>query len=782
MKFRNVFFLTLLCGILALALPVQAQFTQDPDDLGAADTIEIVFSVTPDYTTNQLQVQADLWVFDDANSIIGVSSGFAWENSNLQMDSAVASPMTDAGFDIGPFFYEDDDINLTNTNQRFIFGAAVIFGAGVTANPTRQLWASYYFTLSDWQVCDSIVLDTLLFSPSSLLKFVTTGNAEYVPYWTGRIVIRDTACSMANLIVNPDSLHFDAIENGSTPPPQTFTVASDGIALNFNLVENIPWIIVSPITGTTTQQITVLPNTIGLAAGTYIDSIMVESGQANNSPLWVKVTMTVEEPPPVIGVTPTEFFFNAIAGGANPGDKILTIYNNGGQTLNWTATNSESWLSLSPTSGVDSVDVTVSVDITGLPFGNYTDYIVISDPNATNSPESVMVSLSIGSDLPIIEVDSAFNFVVVPTGVSEVDPRTILVKNGGAGTMNFWLEENSPRLFTMNPDSGVAPQDVEVTFKLTGGSAGDDYFDTLWVYSNEAINSPFPVVFQFHLVDNPAQINLTTDTLRFTLYECEMGAGVDPPTALFQVLNVGGDDPMTFDLVYESDLFELTAISNEAPGLVIARSAYLNLPVGVYFDTIEIVAQKAINNPETLIVKYEVIPGTETPEIHLSRYSFVIPAQENSGPVPPSALEIHNKFGGCMDWAIVEDVPWMTPSDSSGTNPKGVSINADATGYLFGEYPDSFFVTSTVASNSPVKVDLLFRVWRFHGDMNYDGVIDVSDLTYFVDYLFQSGPGPEPEYFVGDLNCDHTVNIEDLTYFVHYFFESGPIPCGNPFK
>ncbi|MFH1842585.1 MAG: hypothetical protein ABIF77_05215, partial [bacterium] len=729
--------------LILSAVTALAQFTQDPNDAGAADTVEMVFSVTPDYTTGQYDVQMDLWVFNDANSLIGATAGFSWDNASLQMDSAVASPLTDNGFDLGPFFYEDNSLALTNANLRFLFGGALLFGPGVTGAPARQRWASYYFTVGSWDVCDSIALDTLTYSAGTAYKLVSLGNLNYQPYWTGRVVFRDTACvPSANLVLSTDSLHFEAVEGSASPAPQSFTVSSDGVPIFMNVSESIAWLAVSPTSGWTTQAVSVLPNTVGMSAGSYVDSIMVQSISAGNSPQYCKVGLVIATPPPEIGVTPTVFYFNAVAGGDNPDPKILSITNEGGPTLNWSVSNSEGWLSLSPGAGTDGGDVTVSVDITGLSFDDYEDIIVITDPGASNDPVEVPVFLSVGSDLPIIEVDSAFNYVVVPTAKMAVDPRTILIRNGGAGTMNFWLEENSVRLFTVVPDSGSAPQEVVVGFKLTSGSAGDIYNDTLWVHSNEAINSPFPVVFQFHLLDNPAQMYVTADTTRLVLYECTMGAGNSPPISTFVIDNVGGEDPMCFSLSWESDLFSITVLSPNAPAGIQVEAIYLDLPVGTYLDTIVIYAQTSIVQWDTVIVRYDVIPPTETPEIWLTGYNYVIPAQENSGPNPPVAMGIDNVHGGCMDWYIIETVPWMYPTDTADTAPSGLSLGSNADGFVFGEYPDSFFVHSDEATNSPVRVDVLFRVWRFHGDMDYNAEINILDLTYMVTYLFLNGPGP----------------------------------------
>jgi len=782
-RMKKILFFVLACLLVGGVLPVQAQFTQDPNDFGAADTVDLIFSVIPCVATNQLQVQVDLYVFNDSNTLIGATVGFFWDNSNLQMDSAAPSPMTNTAFDIGPFTYEDDDINITNANQHFLFGGATILAPGVTGAPTRQLWASYYFTLSDWNVNDSIVIDTMTFSSGSQYLFVSEGSLNYLPYWIERKVQHDCDwVQPSNLVLTPDSLFFTGIEGGSSPPLQPFLVSSDNGLIDFNIVENISWAVPSPIQGTTPRTINVLINTTGLPAGTYLDSLSVESGEAANSPQYIKLALVIEPPPPTISVTPDAFFFNAIAGESNPPSKTLTITNTGGSTLNWTVSKSETWLTLNPISGIDSGDVIVSVDITGLSFGTYYDTIVVSDPNATNDPVLVPVTLTVASDLPVIDVDSSFNYIIVPIPASSVPPRDILINNIGGGTMSFWLEENSTRIFTLNPPSGTAPQVVEVGFKIMGGQSGVDYYDTLWVYSNEAINSPFPVVFLFHYMENPAELYLTADTVQLNVFECDMGAGVDMPRVTFFVSNIGGDNPLLLKLIYESDYFTTDIDSAIAPSPFTVIANDLQLPLGTYYDTLLISAQKAINSPETVIVKFNMIEGLSQPEIYLSKDSYTIPVQENSGPTIPSAFEILNRFGGCMLWEIDEDVPWLFPNPDSGDVPGVLDLFVNPAGYLFGEYVDSFFVVAPTATNSPRKVDLLLRVWRFHGDLNYDAAVNIADLTYIVDYLFRYGPMPKPELIVGDLNCDLAVNIADLTYFVAYLFQYGPIPCGNPYK
>ena len=62
------------------------------------------------------------------------------------------------------------------------------------------------------------------------------------------------------------------------------------------------------------------------------------------------------------------------------------------------------------------------------------------------------------------------------------------------------------------------------------------------------------------------------------------------------------------------------------------------------------------------------------------------------------------------------------------------------------------------------------------GDANHDGKVDISDLTYYVDFMFSGGTGPIcTEEFDVDNNCSQ--DISDLTYFIAFMFSGGPSPA-----
>jgi hypothetical protein len=62
------------------------------------------------------------------------------------------------------------------------------------------------------------------------------------------------------------------------------------------------------------------------------------------------------------------------------------------------------------------------------------------------------------------------------------------------------------------------------------------------------------------------------------------------------------------------------------------------------------------------------------------------------------------------------------------------------------------------------------------GDVNGDGVIDIADVVYLLNYLFIAGPAPVPILDAGDANCDGVVDASDVVYLLNYLFVSGPPP------
>ncbi|MCP4569949.1 MAG: PQQ-binding-like beta-propeller repeat protein [FCB group bacterium] len=62
------------------------------------------------------------------------------------------------------------------------------------------------------------------------------------------------------------------------------------------------------------------------------------------------------------------------------------------------------------------------------------------------------------------------------------------------------------------------------------------------------------------------------------------------------------------------------------------------------------------------------------------------------------------------------------------------------------------------------------------GDANNDQAINVGDAVYLINYVFKSGPAPDP-LASGETNCDGSVNVGDAVYLINYVFKGGAEPC-----
>ena len=63
------------------------------------------------------------------------------------------------------------------------------------------------------------------------------------------------------------------------------------------------------------------------------------------------------------------------------------------------------------------------------------------------------------------------------------------------------------------------------------------------------------------------------------------------------------------------------------------------------------------------------------------------------------------------------------------------------------------------------------------GDCNGDGIVDIGDVVFLVNYLYKNGSAPDPVQ-AGDCNCDSTVDLGDVVYLINYLFKQGSPPGG----
>ena len=98
---------------------------------------------------------------------------------------------------------------------------------------------------------------------------------------------------------------------------------------------------------------------------------------------------------PAISFSPTNILFSGYSGGSDPATQPLNVSNSGSSTLAWRAGKTAEWLAITPTSGTNTGQITVSASVAGLSPGTYTDAITLTGIGATTA--SVGVTLTVGA-------------------------------------------------------------------------------------------------------------------------------------------------------------------------------------------------------------------------------------------------------------------------------------------------------------------------------------------------------------------------------------------------
>jgi hypothetical protein len=200
------------------------------------------------------------------------------------------------------------------------------------------------------------------------------------------------------IVLSKSTLEFNVTSSG-TVDAQTFTITNGGSGtLSCSISSNKTWLKYSPGSGTDGTVISVSVDTTGLSNGTYTGKITVTDTNASNSPQTINVTLIVDigggTPQPEIVLSKSYLYFTVFSGGT-VGAQEVTISNGGSGTLNWSIATSATWLTCSPTFGTGGAVISVSVNTTGLSNGTHLGTLTVTDPNASNSPQIISVTLNL---------------------------------------------------------------------------------------------------------------------------------------------------------------------------------------------------------------------------------------------------------------------------------------------------------------------------------------------------------------------------------------------------
>ncbi len=174
-----------------------------------------------------------------------------------------------------------------------------------------------------------------------------------------------------------------------------------------------------------------------LAKGTYTATVPVISGAAINSPQSVTVTLTVVDTP-AITLAPGTLTFGATQGGIDPAAKTVAVTNDGAGTLTGLEVGAitygpgaTGWLTAATLSATSApATLTLQPTVGTLSAGTYTADVPVRSAVASNSPQTVAVTLTVEATAPFTgQWSGTYDFGLI---------SAVLQQNGSSvtGTIN----------------------------------------------------------------------------------------------------------------------------------------------------------------------------------------------------------------------------------------------------------------------------------------------------------------------------------------------------------
>lgn len=233
-------------------------------------------------------------------------------------------------------------------------------------------------------------------------------------------------------------------------------------------------------------------NTSSMAEGTYYIYAVVSNSKNTNS-AYARWPIVIDHSgggggggtSPTISLSKTSMSFSG------SGTQSFSVSNSGGGTLNWSASDNASWISVSPTSGTNSGNVNVTVNASGKSAGTYTGKVTVSDADATNSPKTVTVTLTISGGgsggTPKISLNRIKMYFGAAGSVG-TSTQYCIVSNSASGTLN-WKASSNRSWLIVSPSSGSNTGTLKVSINKSGLALGS-YTGQVTISDSNASNSP----------------------------------------------------------------------------------------------------------------------------------------------------------------------------------------------------------------------------------------------------------------------------------------------------
>ena len=596
---------------------------------------------------------------------------------------------------------------------------------------TDQTWVSCTPASGTLSGASSANTITVNYATSSLAPGNYSANITITAHGSQNspqtIPVSLTVLSPPTIASSPTSL-TNSCSHGNNAAAQSFQVWNSGSGcVNYTISTDQTWVSCTPTSGSSTgvsntNPITVNYATSSLAPGIYTANITIADPGSSNSPQTIPVSLT--------GLSPTISYSltsltNSCSQGCNADTQTFQVWNSGSGTLNFTISTDQSWIACTPSGTsngtTDQKTISVFYSTTALTTGTYSATITISDPMASNTPQTIPVTLNVNTTAPPVIAYNASS-TLTPSCIQGSNPssQSFDVWNSGGGTLSYTIVTSQPWL-SCSPSQGTATttcsgsghNTITISYATTGLTAGS-YSASITINASGASNTPqtIPVSLTVNAPAPPPAVPTISDTPTSFTVTCVKGSNASSQS--FDVWN-SGNGTLNYTIYDNAAWLSCAPSSGTSAGghnVITVSFANSDLISGTYSATITISAPGASNSPQTIPVNLtvsepvSVSPATSTFSIEPT--SLQVSCAQGSDAADQS-FNIWNSGEGTLNYSLSTDADWIIGSPVSGTltsDQTMITVHLKTAGLAAGEYDENITVTSTDTnvSNSPQTI------------------------------------------------------------------------------
>jgi hypothetical protein len=245
------------------------------------------------------------------------------------------------------------------------------------------------------------------------------------------------------MTVLPETLELTIGEGSEDSVSATVSLAnSDNPFFIWSVAATPLWLTVDPAEGRGDGDVAIHvdASTFTEAGSPYAGEVVITAPGMANGPFTLPVTVRVVPPPPTLSLEPSALAFIGAQDGPMPEEQIVALDNVAGDfSFTWSAVSSDSWITVSPSSGSDDATISIGVDAAILAPSElpYTGSVTFTGGGAEDAPVDLAVSLLW---LPSRLFDTPFPVAVGATAQSQ---PSVAAGDGTGRYALSWTEAGS---------------------------------------------------------------------------------------------------------------------------------------------------------------------------------------------------------------------------------------------------------------------------------------------------------------------------------------------------